>query len=160
MRISAFLACPLAALALSACGGSSDEGSGDASGADYEQTFGAGDGTATVSTGGDITVDLPLGFETYPDAKVVSSMKINNPGVRGNTVFMETSDSVQDVTNYYRAMAEAQGIEINMETASADTMLLAGRNEGEAGFNMMATTNDEGQTTVQLTVSEMPADVE
>ena len=152
MRISVLTSISIAALGVAACGSSDDT---NVKGADYTQSYDVGDGTATVSTGGDITVDLPLGFKVYPGAKVVSTMKINNPAVQGNTVFMETSDGIQDVADFYRAQAGKQGIDINMETASADTILLAGRNEGEAGFNLVASLGDEGRTTVQLTVSEM-----
>ena len=153
MKFAAILSLGAATLALAACGSSGD-GEGDASGADYEQSYDTGAGTATVSTGGEISVDLPLGFETYPGAQVLTSVKLNNPGLRGNTVYMETDDSVQEVTDFYRAQAEAQGIEINMETVSAGTTLLAGQVENQSGFNMMATVGDEGRTTVQLTVSE------
>jgi len=148
-----FVFAAVLATGLAACGSSGDDEG--ATGGKYSAEYDVGDGsTATVTAGGDIEVDLPMGFEVYPGSKVITTMVVNNAAVQGRTVMMETGDDVQKVADFYRAQAKASGIEINMETASAGTMLLAGRTEGEAGFNMMVTKSDEGKTTIQLTVSE------
>ncbi len=140
------------AASLAACGsGSDDDG---VSGGDYSREYEAGDTSAKVTAGGDIEVELPNGFETYPGSKVITTMTINNPAVQGKTVAMETDDGIQEVADFYKGKAKDAGLEINMETASADAIMLVGQVEGEGGFNMVASRNDEGKTTIQLTVSE------
>lgn len=153
MRNSMIVMAAPAVFLLAACGSSSDDDG--VRGGDYEQTYNAGgDTTATVTAGGEIEVDLPLGFETYPGSRVVSNLKVNNPGVKGNTVVMETDDGVQEAADFYRAQARSSGIEINLENVSPDATMLAGRQEGQSGFNMIAARNDEGKTTISLTISE------
>jgi len=140
------------AASVAACGSSSDDDG--VSGGDYSREFESGDTSAAVTAGGDIQVELPNGFETYPGSKVITTMTVNNPAVRGRTVMMETADGIQDVADFYKGQAKDAGIAINMETASSDAMMLVGQVEGEGGFNMVATRTDEGKTTIQLTVSE------
>lgn len=153
-----------AALALAACGSetsgtfeSGDGGRGeytvDTEGGDTTATITTEDGTATMQTGPNVKADLPLGFTVYPDATVLSTTNINAEGEKGSMVMMESSDSAQEIAEFYREKAEDAGIEIQMDMTINDGKMLAGEGPGGISFSINASPQGSA-TSAQLMVSE------
>lgn len=107
----------------------------------------------SVNTGTDVPVNLPAGYSIYPGANVVSNSVVNMGDGSGSIVLMTTSDSPEQVARFYRAQAEAAGIEIAMEMNVQDSQMIAGEGPSGKTFTLNASTNDEG-TTAQLMVGE------
>lgn len=108
------------------------------------------DGTATMQSGENVKADLPAGFTVYPGAKVVSATNVDGGGSKGSLVMMETGDSPDKVTDFYRKQAEAAGIKIEMEMSINGGKMIGGKGEGGKMFTLNTTDND-GTTGIQLT---------
>ncbi|ABC63865.1 hypothetical protein [Erythrobacter litoralis] len=154
----------IAALALAACG---SETSGTLEGEDGERmdysvdensgetnaTITTEDGTATMQTGPNVRARLPLGFKVYPGATVLSATNIDSDGEKGSLVMMETNATPDEIIAYYKAEAEAAGIDIKMDMTTGESRALAG--EGASGASFSVNAGEQGSaTSVQLMVSE------
>jgi len=146
--------------ALTACGGGGTTYT-DAEGnevevsrdGDTEYTVRTEDGEATMRSGGGLVAELPMGLKPYPGAEIVTSSIGNSNGRSGGMVIMRTSDSQDQVIEFYRAKAKALGIEIQTEMKGQDSHLIGGAREDGAGINVMAAREDGG-TTISLTFAD------
>ena len=111
------------------------------------------DGTASMQTGPNVQARLPLGFDVYPGATVVSATNIDSDGEKGSLVMLESGDTPDQVADYYKTKAEAAGLEIKMDMKAGASRSLAGEGPGGASFSVNA--GEQGSaTSVQLMVSE------
>ena len=113
------------------------------------------DGTATMQSGPNVQARLPLGFDVYPGASVVSVTNIDSNGERGSLVTLESSDTPDKIAEYYSTKAESAGLGIAMDLKAGTSRSLAGEGPGGASFSLHAV--EKGSATdVQLMVSEGP----
>lgn len=153
---------------LASCGGDR-EGTIETGNGEVEYSVDASEGSAefrgttddgrevSISTGSDVPVDLPGSYTVYPGANIVSNSVVSMGDGNGSIVFMTTADSVADVAAFYRSQAEAQGIDIQMETNAADSTMLSGEGPDGKSFTVSASKNDAG-TSIQLMVGEKLAE--
>ena len=112
------------------------------------------EGTVHMRSGANVAVDLPMGFSAYPRAKVVSNTVIDKGDGKGTLVLMETGDSLDDVTSYYRSQAETAGIKIELQLSTDEGRMLAGSSGDEAkSFSLNASRADD-KTTITLMVGD------
>lgn len=109
------------------------------------------DGTATLRSGPNVPVELPEGFSLYPGAKVVSNSTVSQNG-RDRVVLLafETSDSSQEVAEYYKQQAENAGVEIQIDATINGGHMVAGEAPDGSVFSLNSSSED-GTTTAQLT---------
>ena len=152
------------ALALSACGSeksgsfeTEDGGEGtytvDSEDGETTATITTDEGTVNMRSGGNVPVNLPKGFSAYPGAKVVSNTMIDKGDGKGSMVVMESKDSLDDVTSYYRSQAEKAGVKIGMQLTTDQGRMLAGESDNGTSFSLNV--NEEGgKTTMMLMVGD------
>ena len=152
-----------AALALAACG---SESSGTFETEDGQGTYTVDrdmdgsadiniktdDGELNIQTGGQLAGDMPDGFSLYPGASVISSSRFSQGEGEGMLVMMQTADSPDSLTDFYRKQAEAAGHEIRMEVTTAQGKMISGKNEAGDVFSLNVSTDDEGLATGQLSL--------
>lgn len=152
------------ALALAACGseksGSFETGDGgegsytvDSDSGETTATITTDEGTVSMRSGGDVPIDLPRGFSAYPGAKVVSNTIIDQGDGKGSLVIMESEDSLDDITGYYRKQAEAAGVNIGVQLTTEQGRMLAGESEAGMAFSLNAS-EEGGKTTMTLMVGD------
>jgi hypothetical protein len=135
------------ALALVACG--DDEES---------VTVTTDDGQATISGGeGKLAEGFPEEFPVY-DADIDSSAVINVNGQAQYTALLVTSDSVDDVYNWYKSQLPSEGWTIvndaQISTGDGATSMLSAERDGTTA-NMGVTQTDRGtEIAVTLVVPE------
>ena len=158
-----FLILP-ALLIATACGGNDEiasgtfddgeggEGSYSVTGDDEstETVIKSADGEVRIASGSKALQDLPMGIKLYPGANVESSMTGMADGGSGAMVVFSTSDSQEDVIDFYRKEMEAKDIKIATEVKAGDMQMIGGeRGDGE-GVNISATKDGEGKVMVTL----------
>jgi hypothetical protein len=141
------------AILLAACGSESsgtfetsdgEEGSYtvDQDGGEMTAEISSNDGTTTIRSGQDVSVDLPDGYSMFPGAKIVSATTMSGASNNGSMVFFESGAAPDDVIAHFRKQAEADGVKIQMEMKTGNTQILSG--EGKDGRIFSVTVNDEG----------------
>jgi hypothetical protein len=150
----------LLSLALLACGPSQQETSPDKAGSytieggETRASITGKDGSVTTLRAGEkVPVQLPRGFSVAPGLTVVSNTHVAR--ARGVFVLLDMKGSmpVADVIAFYRQQAEAAGVAITVDIASADSTTIAGESKDGLAFTAMASRRD-GTTAVQLTVNQ------
>ena len=162
MRVTLALIAPIT-LALAACGG---ETSGTIEGEDGETgeytidrdtgettaTITTEDGTATLRSGSNVPVDLPGGFTIYPEAEVVSNTVVKQGNGSGTLVTLSPHVSPATLAAFYKAQAEKAGVTIQMEMSTNGAQIIGGESDDGLTFSIMASPDDEGGSTGQLTL--------
>lgn len=150
---------------LAACG--SDSGTIETEDGTTEYSVDSGNGEAeirmtdndgnetVVSSGSDVEVDLPDGYSIYPGATIVSNTVMSGADGNGMMVIMTSSDSPDEMVEFYREQAEAAGIEIQMEMTTADARVIGGEGPGGAAFSFNVSQSGE-ETNGMLMVSREP----
>lgn len=141
-----------ASLLLAACG-SDDVDTSASAGADSGGISITGDNGERVQVaGGDEAVAaLPPGFSSYPGAQITSSTAISTGDGGGVILVMTTSDSVDQVIEYYTTQATAAGVRLDGQVRTDSNTLIGGEGEGGLAFSASAAPGPDG-TIVQLTV--------
>lgn len=109
------------------------------------------DGTATMRSGADVPVDLPGGFTPYPGGEVVANTVVKQGEGSGTLLTMTTSDDPDTVAAFYKAQAEAAGIEIQMEMTTNGGKMVGGESSEGLTFSIIASPT-AGGTSAQLAV--------
>lgn len=168
MRLSSIIIPASAALFLSGCGsetsstfttddGESGEYTVDAETGESSMTVETADGEVNVRSGSSVPVDLPAGFSLIAGAEVVSNTVFDQAGTKGALLNFRSSKDPQEIADFYRAEAEAAGVDIQIETSMNDGKMLGGENEASGlTFSITAYPDGEGMTIGQLTVGEDP----
>lgn len=163
-RFATLASCAALGLAVAAC---SSERSGEFTTEDGDQgeytvsddgdeaniSITTDEGTATMRTGSNVPVDLPLGFTVYPGAEVVSNTVISHGEGEGTMIVFTTDDSPEQVTEFYRGQAEAAEIEVKISLSVNDGAMIGGEGEGGRTFSVNTSIGDDG-TTGQLMVGD------
>jgi len=153
------------ALALAACGSEpADSGNGSegakSTSTDYTIDTDTGeermviatpDGDVAMRSGSDIPIDLPEGFSMMDGAEVTRNTVIDQADGKGALVTFETNDAPEAVANYYRAQAQAAGIDIEVDMTVNESRVIGGKNGSGTTFSLSATPKDTG-TRAQLVV--------
>lgn len=124
---------------------SSDDGSTTA-------TITTDEGTATMRTGADAKVDLPLGFKLYPGAQVVSSTTFDQAGERGALLTFVSDASPDELIAFYRKAAEGADISIEMSLTTDNSKIIGGKGAGERTFSFSTVPGPDGKTQGQLMI--------
>ncbi len=114
------------------------------------------EGQATLRSGADVEVDLPGGFTIIDGAEVVNNMVFDNAGDKGALISFISDKSPEEIAEFYRAQAEAAGVEIQIETSINGGKMLGGESADGTTFSVTAYPQGEGderQITGQLTIS-------
>ena len=151
-------------LLLAACGssetgdfttevGESGSNSVDQSSGEMEMTITTDEGVATVRSGSDVPVNLPLGFSLYPGAEVTSNSMVDHNGGQGAMVLFTSTDDPEAVLEFYRGQAEAAGIDVVVDMKVNDGGMLGGEGENGTSFTINANKTAAG-TDAQLMVGD------
>ena len=157
-----FLILPAFILAAS-CGGNDEVASGTfddgeggkgsysvrGDGEDSETIIKSGDNEVRFSSGDKAVKDLPLGLKLYPGANVQSSMSGVGDGKSGAMIVFESSDSQDEVIDFYKDQMKSKGIEVKAEINAGDMQMIGGE-----GLNISVTKKDEGGVTATLIAGE------
>lgn len=108
------------------------------------------DGIATLRSGPNVPVTLPMGFSLYPGARVVGNSLVTRSGGSQNTLLtFDTDASAAQVIAHYREQAKAAGFAIALEAETGDTFIMV----GERGSAKISATATQGTpTTGQLVI--------
>lgn len=151
-------------LIVTACGGNDEVASGtfdDGEGGEGSYTVSgdenssetvikSADGEVRIATGSKAVQDLPMGIKLYPGANVESSMTGMGDGASGAMLVFSTSDTQEEVIDFYRKEMAAKNIKIATEVKAGDMQMIGGeRGDGE-GVNISATKDGEGKVMVTL----------
>ena len=153
MFILSRTAIPTALLVLlTACGGgkevskgSSEEPMVSAAKAAVSAAVGAKTGLG-VSTG-----NLPDFAELPPGAKAIHNMVMNQDNSLGGSLSLETRQSVEEVSKFYKDSVAKHGLKIVMESAAADGMMLNTQSPDQKRMlQVVLGKGDEGITTINI----------
>jgi hypothetical protein len=98
-----------------------------------------------------VPADFPRAVPIYPGSKVIAAVSISQ-GEKGHMVTLTTSDTVANVTAYYKK--SLTGFKVDGEFGGGDTTILT-MSSKELTVSVAATHNaSENTTTVQLTASK------
>ena len=107
-------------------------------------------GEVRIATGDKAIKDLPLDIPLYPGATVQTSMAGMGEGKSGAMLVFQTSDSVDDVMDFYRKQMKSKDISIKTEVKSGDMQMLGGeRGDGE-GVHISANKSPDGGVTATI----------
>lgn len=162
MRIFFMASLAASSLAMAACGSEVSGEFTNEDGETGEYTIGQSsggtnvsvetdEGSATVRSGVDIQADFPDGYSLIGEAQVVSNTLMDGPEGTGVMVVFLTEKAPSEVIDFYRAEAEAAGVEIEVETNVSGSNVLAGKSASGTQFAISAIPTDNG-TTGQLSV--------
>lgn len=93
----------------------------------------------------------PDGFDPYPGATVTSDIAMGGDSGSGKIIAFTSTDSPEEVADFYRLQAEEAGFEIEMELSVNDGRMIAGEKPDGTGFAINASAAEEG-TSASLTV--------
>ncbi len=154
----------VSALILTACGsessgefategGETGEYTIDRSSGEASMTVDTPEGEVSMRTGADVPIDLPAGFSLIGGAKVLSNTVVDQAEGKGSLITFTTDKSPEEIAEFYRAEAEAAGIEIQIETSINDGRMLGGEGATGTTFSITAYPTEDG-TTGQLVIGE------
>ncbi|MFC4254827.1 hypothetical protein GRI97_05280 [Altererythrobacter xixiisoli] len=133
---------------------------------DVTQTVSQNGGTTTIKTTGPdgevmelqtntgSAVKLPNGYTLYPGASVISNSTMDHGVEEGTMVVMQSRDTPEKISAFYRKQAEAIGIRIVSEARANETVMLAGEGNDGAIFSVNATPDAQGGTVAYLMVGK------
>ena len=140
----------MSALIISGCGSQEAGSSGAAEDTETEYSVetSADDAKVTMSgkdgarididAGPDVAAALPEGFSLYPGARAVSSTQMQQADGSGVLVVLESADTPAALVRFYRDQAEAAGIVIDTEMASAGSTMIQGESADGRIFSFNA----------------------
>ncbi|MBQ0770237.1 MAG: hypothetical protein KBT59_00210 [Sphingomonadales bacterium] len=107
-------------------------------------------GEMRIATGDKAVRDLPMGIKLYPGAEVQTSMTGMGEGKSGAMVVLRTSDSVDQVIEYYRKQMKSKDIEVKTEVKSGDMQMIGGERADGEGLHISATKSPDGGVTATI----------
>jgi hypothetical protein len=107
-------------------------------------------GEVRIATGDKALKDLPMDIKLYPGAEVQTSMAGMGEGKSGAMLVFQTSDSVDDVIDFYRKQMKSKDITIKTEVKSGDMQMIGGERADGEGVHISATTFPDGGVTVTI----------
>lgn len=115
-------------------------------------TIEAEGGTATIRSGTATSADLPLGFELYPGAEVLTSTTFDQDGEKGALLTFTSDASPERLIAFYRKAAENAGIAIEMELTTDNSQIIGGKGAKDTTFSFSTVPGAEGKTQGQLMI--------
>ncbi len=108
-----------------------------------------------VFSSGDVSQELPAFVPVYPGCEPANRHSMTTGGESIGGFELETSDSVQEVLEFYRSKLEAAGFETSVNTFSQDGSRGGMVNANEPGANRTVTViiNSEGASPTKVVVS-------
>jgi len=164
MRTTALALMGSAAIMLAACGsetsgtfttedGGNAEYTIDKDSGETSMTVEGPDGTATMRSGADVPVDLPIGFSLFPGSTVITNTVVNQPDGKGTMVMFESDGMADAVMAHYRKQAEAAGFDIQLEMNTNGSMMIGGERKADGStMSITATANAGDKTTGQIII--------
>jgi len=162
-----YIALPLS-LAIAACGSSGEEmaarsfDNGDDGTGSYAPTreeahsssaAEADRGFVRIAMGEKAAEDLPMDIKLYPGADIQTSMVGAGERKSGAMVVFTTSDSAEDVIDFYRKELERKGIGFKKEIRTNDRQTISGERMSGEGVHVSVTTSPDGTTTATIVAS-------
>jgi hypothetical protein len=137
---------------MTACGGSKEMAKGSSEDPAVSAAKAAIGAVVGAKTGlGVSTDDLPDFAELPPGAKAIHNMKMNQPDSRGGSLSLETSQSLEEVAQFYRGVIAKHGLKIIMETAANDGMMLNTQSEDQKrSLQVLIGRTEDGKTSINL----------
>jgi len=107
-------------------------------------------GEVRIATGDKALKDLPMDIKLYPGAEVQTSMAGMGEGKSGAMLVFQTSDSVDDVIDFYRKQMKSKDITIKTEVKSGDMEMIGGERADGEGVHISATKSPDGRVTATI----------
>lgn len=112
----------------------------------------ADDGTTTTMRSGEnVPVALPADFTVFPGAKVTNNTRVEQADGLLVLLALESEAEPEAMIAYYRAQAEAAGIEVAMALETGATQMIGGEAPDGTSFSFTATREDD-LTEAQLSI--------
>ncbi|WP_417593724.1 hypothetical protein [Parasphingorhabdus sp.] len=162
-----YIVLPLS-LAIVACGSSGEEmaassfDNGDAGTGSYAPTreeahsstvAEADQSIVRIAMGDKAVEDLPMDIKLYPGADIQTSMAGIGEQKSGAMIVFTTSDSVEDVIDFYRKELESKEIGFKKEIRSGDKQTISGERTSGEGVHVTVTQSPDGITTATIVAS-------
>jgi hypothetical protein len=107
-------------------------------------------GEIRIASGDKAAKDLPMDIKLYPGAEVQTSMTGMGEGKSGAMLVFRTSDSAEDVIDFYRKQLKSRNIDINTEIKSGDMQMIGGERADGEGVHISATKSPDGGVTATI----------
>lgn len=162
-----YIVLPLS-LTIAACGSGDEEmaagpfNNGDVGNGSYSATgdeansqavVKADEGVVRIAMGDKAVVDLPMDIQLYPGADIQTSVAGVDERKSGAMVVFTTSDSVEDVMEFYRKELENKGIGFKKEISSGDKQTISGERTSGEGVHVSVTKSPDGRTIATIVAS-------
>ncbi|WP_339689444.1 hypothetical protein [uncultured Parasphingorhabdus sp.] len=162
-----YIVLPLS-LAIAACGSGDEEmaagpfnngevgkGSYSATGeeANSQAVVKADEGVVRIAMGDKAVAHLPMDIKLYPGADIQTSMAGVGERKSGAMVVFTTSDSAEDVIDFYRKELESKGIGFKKEIRSGDKLTISGERTSGEGVHVSVTKSPDGRTIATIVAS-------
>lgn len=108
------------------------------------------EGEFSFEEGGELPDNFPEDFPIYPGAKLTSSWTAQAEEKEGISLVWETSDSMEEVSEYYKEELASSGWKVGFSTEAEDTITMGFEKGDSSGF--LGITTEEGKTIVSLTL--------
>lgn len=107
-------------------------------------------GEVRIASGDKAAKELPMDIKLYPGATVQTSMTGMGEGQSGAMLVFQTSDSVDDVMEYYRKQLKSKNIDVTTEVKSGDMQMIGGERADGEGVHISATKAPDGGVTATI----------
>ena len=114
----------------------------------------ANQGMVRIAMGDKAAEDLPMDIKLYPGADIQTSMAGAGERKSGAMVVFTTSDSAEDVIDFYRKELESKGIGFKKEIRSGDKRTISGERTSGEGVHVSVTKSPDGTTTATIIASD------
>jgi hypothetical protein len=104
-------------------------------------------GEMRIATGAKAARDLPLGIKLYPGAEIQTSMSGMGEGKSGAMVVFKTTDSADNVIEYYRKQMKSKSIAVKTEIKSGDMQMIGGERADGDGVHISVSKSPDGSVT-------------
>lgn len=113
------------------------------------------DGAVVFSTGGAVSEDVPSWVPVYPGSEPTSRHTMRTDEEQTGGFELETSASVKEALEFYRAALEGEGYEVSVNTFTQDESEggMVNGSLGEKGRNVVAIFSSEGGGPTKIVIS-------
>jgi len=113
------------------------------------------DGEVVLSTGGAVSDDVPSWVPVYPGSEPTSRHTMRTDEEQTGGFELETSASVKEALDFYRAALEGEGFEVSMNTFTQDESEggMVNGSHGDKGRNVVAIFSAEGGGPTKIVIS-------
>ena len=98
--------------------------------------------TTTMRAGKAVEATLPAPFIAYPDARTAHVTHVDRGDDKAVMMNFTSNDSLAEIAGFYRTQARQAGVDVDVDMAAPEAVVLAGANGSGVSFALTLTRED------------------